>query len=147
MLAITTTFEHIGHWIKMRQSLARFSEPESSRQIRSWADFITTTPVFRFSVHTGGLAPWQIFRVRTYIDSNLHRTIHNRDLSTIACRSPAHFSHKFKLAVCQAPHCYLVRRRPGRARHLMNANAENLSGITVSASRAGQGPLFMSVWP
>ena len=51
-LAITTTFEHIGHWIKMRQSLARFSEPESSPQIRSWADFVVTTSEFKFSVHT-----------------------------------------------------------------------------------------------
>jgi AraC family transcriptional regulator len=34
----------------------------------------------------GGLAPWQIFRVRAYIDSNLHRTIHVRDLSALARR-------------------------------------------------------------
>jgi hypothetical protein len=52
MLTITTTFEHIGHWIKMRQSLARFSGPESSPQIRSLADFIATTSGFSFSVHT-----------------------------------------------------------------------------------------------
>jgi hypothetical protein len=52
MLAITTTFEHIGHWIKMRQSLAGFSGPESSPQIRSLADFIATTSGFSFSVHT-----------------------------------------------------------------------------------------------
>src|SRR3981189_1630525 len=51
-LAITTTFEHIGHWIKMRQSLAPFSGPESSPQTRSLADFIATTSGFRFSVHT-----------------------------------------------------------------------------------------------
>jgi hypothetical protein len=59
MLAITTTFEHIGHWIKMRQSLARFSEPESSPQIRSWADFVVTTSEFKFSVHTM-LDEWNI---------------------------------------------------------------------------------------
>ena len=53
MLAITTKLEHIGHWIKMRQSLARFSGPESSPQIRSSADFIVTTSEFKFSVHTG----------------------------------------------------------------------------------------------
>jgi AraC family transcriptional regulator len=29
----------------------------------------------------GGLAAWQITRVRAYIDSNLHRTIHIRDIS------------------------------------------------------------------
>src|ERR1700741_337935 len=28
---------------------------------------------------TGGLAAWQIVRVRAYIESNLHRTIHIRD--------------------------------------------------------------------
>src|SRR5260370_24239698 len=53
MLAITTIFEHIGHWIKMRQSLAWFSGPESSPQIRSLADFIATTSGVSFSVHTG----------------------------------------------------------------------------------------------
>jgi AraC family transcriptional regulator len=86
----------------------------------------------------GGLAPWQIFRVRTYIDSNLHRTIHNRDISTIACRSPAHFSRKFKLAVGQSPHAYVVRRRLERACHLMMTSAERLSEIALSAGFSGQ---------
>jgi hypothetical protein len=50
----TTTSEHIGHWIKMRRSLARFSALESSVRTRNSADFIITTPGSRFSVHTGG---------------------------------------------------------------------------------------------
>src|SRR3981189_3714312 len=48
----------------------------------------------------GGLAAWQILRVQTYIDNNLHRTIHIRDLSAVARRSPAHFSRKLKLPFC-----------------------------------------------
>ena len=32
----------------------------------------------------GGLAAWQILRVRAYIDGNLEHTIHIRDLSEIA---------------------------------------------------------------
>src|SRR5260370_39640427 len=36
----------------MHHSLARFSEPVSSVHAPSLADFITTTPVFKFSVHT-----------------------------------------------------------------------------------------------
>jgi hypothetical protein len=48
-LGCTTAFEHIVHWMKMRQSLARFSVPESSPQIRSLADFIVTTSEFKFS--------------------------------------------------------------------------------------------------
>ena len=41
---------------------------------------------------TAGLTGWQIARVRAFIDKNLHRTIHPRDLSAIARRSQAHFS-------------------------------------------------------
>jgi hypothetical protein len=37
----------------MRRFLARFSELASSVHAPSWADFITTTPEFKFSVHTG----------------------------------------------------------------------------------------------
>src|SRR6478735_5715986 len=52
MLAITMKLEHIGHWIKMRQSLARFSASVSSVHAPSWADFIIATPTFKLSVHT-----------------------------------------------------------------------------------------------
>src|SRR5260370_12830019 len=59
----------------------------------------------------GGLAAWQLLRVRAYIDSNLHRTIHIRDLSAVARRSPAHCSRKFQLAVGESPHTYAVASR------------------------------------
>src|SRR3984893_1949005 len=37
----------------MRRSLAKFSESEVSNHTPSWADFTTTTPELKFSVHTG----------------------------------------------------------------------------------------------
>jgi hypothetical protein len=40
----------------MRPFLARFSEPVWSGRLPSWADFITTTPELKFSVHTTVLA-------------------------------------------------------------------------------------------
>jgi hypothetical protein len=40
----------------MRPLLARFSEPVGSVHLPSWADFITTTPELKFSVHTTGFA-------------------------------------------------------------------------------------------
>src|SRR5258708_35458014 len=72
----------------------------------------------------GGLAAWQVVRVRAYVDSNLHRTIHIRDLSAVARRSPAHFSRKCKLAVGDSPHAYVMRRRLERACHLMMTSAK-----------------------
>jgi AraC family transcriptional regulator len=89
----------------------------------------------------GGLAAWQIFRVRAYIDSNLHRTIHIRDLSAVARRSPAHFSRKFKLAVGESPHAYVVRRRLERACHLMMTSAAALSEIALSVGFSDQAHL------
>jgi hypothetical protein len=46
-----------GHWIKMHQSLAEFSKSETSNHTPSSADFTTTTPELKFSVHTR--RPWQ----------------------------------------------------------------------------------------
>jgi AraC family transcriptional regulator len=90
---------------------------------------------------TGGLAAWQMVRVRAYIDSNLHRTIHIRDLSAVARRSPAHFSRKFKQAVGESPHAYVVKRRLERACHLMMTNAEPLSEIALSVGFSDQAHL------
>jgi AraC family transcriptional regulator len=89
----------------------------------------------------GGLAAWQIVRVRAYIDSNLHRTIHIGDLSAIARRSKAHFSRKFKLAVGESPHAYVVRRRLERACHLMMTSAASLSEIALSVGFSDQAHL------
>src|SRR5438876_2111428 len=42
-----------GHWTKMHQSLVKFGESEASNHTPSLADFTTTTPELKFSVHTG----------------------------------------------------------------------------------------------
>ena len=89
----------------------------------------------------GGLAAWQILRVQAYIDTNLHRTIHIRDLSAVARRSPAHFSRKFKLAVGDSPHAYVVRRRLERACHLMMTSSASLSEIALSVGFSDQAHL------
>jgi AraC family transcriptional regulator len=89
----------------------------------------------------GGLAAWQILRVRAFIDGNLHRVIHIRDLSAIARRSPAHFSRKFKLAVGESPHAYVVRRRLERACDLMMTSTASLSEIALSVGFSDQAHL------
>ncbi len=88
-----------------------------------------------------GLAAWRVVRVRAYVDSNLHRTIHIGDLSAVARLSPAHFSRKFKLAVGQSPHAYVVRRRLEKACHLMMTSAASLSEIALSAGFSDQAHL------
>jgi AraC family transcriptional regulator len=89
----------------------------------------------------GGLAGWQIARVRAYVDSHLHRTIHIRDLSAVARRSSAHFSRKFKLAVGESPHAYVVRRRLEKACDLMTTSSASLSEIALSVGFSDQAHL------
>jgi AraC family transcriptional regulator len=97
----------------------------------------------------GALAAWQIARVRAFIDENLHRTIHARDLSAVAQRSTAHFSRSFKQAFGEPPHAYVVRRRLERARHLMITSSASLSEIALSvgfSASASVQALQAGVW-
>ena len=75
---------------------------------------------------TGGLAGWQIARVRAVIDKNLHSTIHTSDLSAVARRSAAHFARSFKHTFGKSPHAYVMRRRLEKACHLMITSSESL---------------------
>ena len=88
----------------------------------------------------GALAGWQIARVQGFIDENLHRTVHTKDLSAVARLSPAHFSRSFKRAFGVPPHAYVMRKRLERACHLMMTGAASLSETALSAGFSG-GPL------
>jgi AraC family transcriptional regulator len=87
------------------------------------------------------LAAWQMTRVRAFIDENLHRTIHNRDLCVVVRRSKAHFSRSFKQAFGEPPHAYVVRRRLERACHLMMTSSASMSEIAPSVGFCDQAHL------
>ena len=80
----------------------------------------------------GALAPWQIARVRAFIDENLHRTIRANDLSAVAQRSTAHFSRSFKQAFGESPHAYVMRRRLNKALLIIVTSSDSLSQIALS---------------
>jgi AraC family transcriptional regulator len=90
---------------------------------------------------TGGLAGWQIARVRAFIDKNLHGTIHTRDLSAVARRSAAHFARSFKRTVGESPHAYVMKMRLEKACHLMITTSESLSQIALSVGFSDQSHL------
>jgi hypothetical protein len=52
----------------------------------------------------GGLAPWQIRRVTTYIEMNLGGTITTKDLATLARLSSYHFCRAFRHSFGDSPH-------------------------------------------
>jgi len=62
----------------------------------------------------GGLAPWQIARVRAHVETHLHSTIRMSDLTAIARLSTGHFSRSFTRSLGVAPFAYIAERRLAR---------------------------------
>jgi AraC-like DNA-binding protein len=91
-----------------------------------------------FGIAPQGLAPWQIRRVLTHIDSNLDTPIHNKDLAAVARLSESHFNVAFRKSVGQSPHEYIIRRRMERAQGLMLSTDKALSEIAAECGLADQ---------
>jgi AraC family transcriptional regulator len=130
---------------ELLETTKRERDREAAKASLATASSILQSEIERRSrakgVRPGALAGWQMARVRTFIDENLHRTIHTMDLSAIARRSTAHFSRSFKKAFGEPPHAYVVRRRLERACHLMITSSASLSEIALSVGFSDQAHL------
>jgi AraC family transcriptional regulator len=89
----------------------------------------------------GGLAPWQIRRVKTHIEAHLDEAIRIEDLTVITRLSASYFSSAFRRSFGETPHAYLVRRRIVRAQELMLMTDEPLSQIAIACGLCDQAHL------
>jgi AraC family transcriptional regulator len=89
----------------------------------------------------GGLAPWQIGRLKAYIEAHLDEAIRIEDLTVITRLSPSYFSSAFRRSFGETPHAYLVRRRIVRAQELMLMTDEPLSQIAIACGLCDQAHL------
>jgi transcriptional regulator GlxA family with amidase domain len=79
----------------------------------------------------GGLAPWQIRRITTFIDANLDGTLRTADLATLVGLCARHFTRAFSESFGYPPHRYVMRRRVERAQGLMLTTAAPLGQIAL----------------
>ena len=86
----------------------------------------------------GGLARWQIDRVRTFIDAHLAECVRVSDLSRLVRSSPSYFSAAFKRTFGASPHAYLMTRRISLAVELMLSSDAPLSEIAINCGFADQ---------
>lgn len=77
------------------------------------------------------LLPWQVTRVREYIESHIAQGIRVSDLSGLVHRTAAHFSRAFKRTFGLTPHAYVLRRRIELASQLMIESSTPLSEIAL----------------
>jgi AraC family transcriptional regulator len=86
----------------------------------------------------GGLAPWQIRKLTTYVEANLDRTITTRCLAEIARLSSFHFCRAFRDSFGDSPHGYVIRRRMECAQGLMLTTSASLGQIAADCGLADQ---------
>jgi AraC family transcriptional regulator len=86
----------------------------------------------------GGLAPWQVKRVATYIESNIHSRLRVPELARFVQLSPSHFSRTFRESFGETPFAYVTRQRIRRAQVTMLSSADTLSQIALDCGMCDQ---------
>lgn len=86
----------------------------------------------------GGLAPWQIRKVTSHIETNLDKPIKSGDLAVLLDLNPCHFSRAFRNSFGNSPLEYVIRRRMERAQGLMLSTDAPLSQIALECGLADQ---------
>ncbi|PKA39502.1 AraC family transcriptional regulator [Rhizobium sullae] len=88
-----------------------------------------------------GLAPWQVNRVKNYIEQRISYSISLDELAKVAKLSTSYFSAAFKTSFNTSPHSYLVERRVEFAKYrMLNSNAP-LCEIALDCGLADQAHL------
>jgi len=130
--------------LKLLHSAREESELEVARAFIAKASSLLQIEMERGIVETeagaatGGLASWQIHRVKKYVAEHLDEAIRVEDLSAIARLSPTHFSRAFKRSLGEAPHAYIIARRLERARELMLTSDMGLSELALQCGFSDQ---------
>ena len=89
---------------------------------------------------TGGLTDWQLRRVKTFVENNLHNPVRVEGLSSIVGLSVSQFARAFKLRTGQTPHQYITLARLERGGHLIGTTDDELSDIALACRFADQAP-------
>jgi AraC-like DNA-binding protein len=106
-----------------------------ARLVPATADSVATRP------GCGGLAPWQMRRVATYIDANLADSIRCDDMARVTRLSVSHFMRAFRESFGAPAHAFLMRRRMERAQGLMLTTDTTLGQIALECGLADQSHL------
>lgn len=89
----------------------------------------------------GGLAPWQVMRLKAYISGHLSSPIAIDELADLVRLSSSYFSTAFKATFGLSPHNYVLAQRIELAKQLMLTTDDLLCEIALSCGLADQAHL------
>jgi AraC-like DNA-binding protein len=116
-----------------------FDFPRTSVTERPWWPQISAPS--RFVKHTGGLARWQMKRVREHIEMNIALPLATDEVARVVNLSVSHFCRAFKHSFGITVHRYVMHKRIERAQELIASTSDPLSDIAVSCGMSDQSHL------
>jgi len=114
--------------------------PSCARDAEGFVD-ATLVKTNERRMYRGGLAPWQVRSVTTYIDANLSASLSCEALARLTKLSVSYFARAFKCTFGHSPHVFLMRRRMERAQGLMLKTNAPLAQIALECGFADQAHL------
>ena len=84
------------------------------------------------------LAPWQMRRIKTFIDVHLNEQIRIDALAEQTRLSASYFYRAFRVTFGVPPHAYILRCRTDRAMELLSAGEEPIAQIAAACGFADQ---------
>jgi AraC family transcriptional regulator len=125
-------------------SIARFVQTgrelqeQHASDLRAWLAAPART---RQSHQRGGLSPAALRRVQLFVEANVERPLHTRDLAARAGLSVFHFARAFRVSTGVTPQAYLHQRRIELAKTLIGTTTQPLARIAVTAGFSTQSRL------
>ncbi|MCQ1851202.1 helix-turn-helix domain-containing protein [Neorhizobium galegae] len=114
-----------------------------SRPAMGDPDHFGSDPALR-QIAAGGLTPWQMRNVQTYVDMYLRSTVRIEALATLCNVSSGHFQRAFKASLGETPHKYVTRMRMETACRMMTDTNEPLCQIALECGMTDQAHLTNS---
>jgi AraC family transcriptional regulator len=127
--------------LDLDRAAARSCLAQATALLRAEGD--RTEPIAGHSYASGrsGLAPWQLIKVRNYLEEHLDTQIQVGRLASITRLSRSYFSVAFKRSLGETLHAYLTRQRVARAQELMLKTDRVLSQIALDCGFCDQAHL------
>jgi AraC-like DNA-binding protein len=92
----------------------------------------------RIGAPAGGLAPWQLRRVKALLAATRENSISVRRLAEECGLSPRHFTRAFRRSTGLPPHRWLLKRRVEMAKQLLRDPARSLVEVALACGFASQ---------
>ena len=90
------------------------------------------------TLKVGGLAPWQVRRLKEFLETNFCDEVTVSQASKVISRSPSLLCRAFRVSFGCSFHQYLIRLRLQRACRLMLTTSSQLSAIASACGLADQ---------